>query len=154
MAQVGFYHANILAMQINESISQQIASRDSEFLAILQHIPTLVSTSTDSSNSDTKLILEHQANTASNNAVQLEILKLLKELSQDIKQTKVAVPRCRPAQKTPNGKHSLPRIDTSKYCWTHGAGNYSSSEYNHRTPGHKQEAVLGNKMGSSIAYYS
>ena len=84
-------------MQINESISQQISSRDSKFLAILQHIPTLVSASTDSSNSDTEPTLEHQANVALNNAVQLEILKLLKELSQDIKQTKAAVLRHCPA---------------------------------------------------------
>jgi len=70
---------------------------------MLQYIPTLASASIDSSNSDTELTLEYQANAALNNAVQLEILKL------------AVVPRCRLAKKTPDNKYLPLRTDTSKY---------------------------------------
>ena len=104
MVQAGFHHANMLAKQLNTSIEQQISSRDSELLALLQNIPGLSANSTDSTSSDEDSPHEHQANATSSNTVQLEILKLLKELSEDIKQTKAAVPkRCMP-RKTPDGK--------------------------------------------------
>jgi len=154
MAQAGFHHANMLAKQLNTSIEQQISSRDSELLALLQNIPGLSSASTDSTSSEEESPQQHQANATSTNTVQLEILKLLKELSKDIKQTKAAVPKRRVPRKTPDNKHSPPRQDISKYCWTHGAGNHTSKECNRRAPGHKAEATLSNKMGGSTAYCS
>ena len=105
----------MLATQLNESMSQQIASRDSELLSILQRMPSLGSASTESTSFEEDTPQEYQANTVANNAVQLEILKLLKELSVDIKQTKAAVPKRHQLQKTPNDKDSLPRSDSSKY---------------------------------------
>ena len=141
----------MLATQLNESITQQIATRDSELLSLLQNIPSLASASSDSTHSDENTPQEYQANATSTNTVQLEILKLLKELSTDIKQTK-AVPRQHQSQKTPDNKNSPLHADTSKYCWTHGAGNHSSSECKRRAQGHKHEAVFTNKLGGSKAY--
>jgi len=83
----------MLATQLNESIAQQITTRDSELLFLLQNIFSLTSPSSDSTHSDEDTPQERQANATSTNIVQLEILKLLKELSNDIKQTKAAVPR-------------------------------------------------------------
>ena len=144
----------MLATQLNESITQQIATRDSELLSLLQNIPSLASASSDSTQSDEDTPQEHKANATSTNTVQLEILKLLKELSTDIKQTKAVVPRRRQPQKTPDNKNSPPRADTSKYYWTHGASNHSSSECKRRAQGHKHEAVFTNKLGGSKAYCS
>ena len=157
MIQAGFHHANALASTINENIQTQISSRDSEILALLQNIPSLVSTPSSSSENSTQeptsqAQLSHQANVTINDNVQLQILQLLKELARDVKQNQPRRSQPRPARKTPDGKNSPPRADTSKYCWTHGAGNHSSAECNRRAVGHKREATLTNKLGGSTAY--
>ena len=101
-------------------------SRDFKLLAILQNILSFASASTDSASSRKKTLQQHQANAMSTVSVQLEILKLLKELFDDTKQRKAAVPkRCTP-RKTPNNKNSPPRQDASKCYWTYGASNHTS----------------------------
>ena len=44
------------------------------------------------------------------------------------------------------------RLNTSKYCWTHGACAHDSSECQSPAEGHKSEATFDNKMGGSSAY--
>ena len=43
--QAGFYHANALAATINKNIQEQITSRNSEIVALLQNISALTSSS-------------------------------------------------------------------------------------------------------------
>ena len=43
-------------------------------------------------------------------------------------------------------------LNTSKYCWTHGACAHGSNECKSPTDGHKSEATFENKMGGSSAY--
>ena len=50
--QAGYHHANMLASQINENLTIQLTIRDSEVLALMQNIPVLVSSSSESSASD------------------------------------------------------------------------------------------------------
>ena len=49
MQQAGFHHANLVVNQIKDEITSHLQTRDSEFLAILQTIPSLVSTDSSSS---------------------------------------------------------------------------------------------------------
>lgn len=125
IAQAGFHHTNMLAQQLNSSIENKISSRDSEIVALLQNIPGLSSASTDSTSystsSEEDFPQRNQVNATSTNLVQMEILKLLKDLSEDTKQTKAALPKRRVHKKTPDDRNSPPCDDLSKCCWTHGA---------------------------------
>jgi len=101
---------------------------------MLQSIPSLASST--ESDSDDQLTSHHVNQTihrqSAADQTQLEILKLLKELSMEMKKT-LAVPRQnRYPRKTPNGKMDPPRDQTDKYCWTHGASNHTGKEYKHR----------------------
>ena len=44
------------------------------------------------------------------------------------------------------------RVDTSKYCHTHGACNHASSACNRKAPGHRNNATQANRMGGSNAF--
>ena len=126
-------------------------TRDSQMLAMLCSIPSLASES--SSNSETSEVNHNVNHTV--DQPQLEMLNLLKELSQDMK-------ICQPApqqqqrfsRKTPDDKNSLPRIEIGKCYWTHGAGDYSSPECGRKAQGHKQNAMFQNKQGGSTSYCS
>ena len=49
MMQAGFHYANILVATISENIQNQISSRDSEILNLLENIPSLVASLSSSS---------------------------------------------------------------------------------------------------------
>ena len=99
-------------------------TRDSQMLAMLYSIPSLASES--SSNCETSEV-NHNVNYTADQT-QLEMLKLLKDLSQDMK-------ICQPApqqqqrfsRKTPDDKNSQTQIEIDKHYWTYGAGNHSST---------------------------
>ena len=58
----------------------------------------------------------------------LEMLKLLKELSQDMKTCQSVSQQQRHfARKTPDDKNSQTQIEIDKHYWTYGAGNHSST---------------------------
>ena len=44
------------------------------------------------------------------------------------------------------------RYDTSKYCWSCGAGNHTSDKCNKRKKGHQINATFKNMMGGSTAF--
>ena len=46
------------------------------------------------------------------------------------------------------------RVDTSKYCWTHGVGNHTSSDCKRQKPEYKEDATFNDKKGGSTVYYS
>ena len=82
-----------------------------------------------------------------NNQIQLEIFKLIKEIAQEIKQVYTAT------LKPPYlSKKNRPRADTSKYCQTHRASNYSSSDCKCRVLGYKEDTTVNNKKGGLTAY--
>ena len=85
MQQSGYHHANLLASQICEDIKQQIHQRDSEVLASLQDIPI-----TPFSNQNATPLQHPTANTLTTSQAQLEILKLIKELSADVKSNRTS----------------------------------------------------------------
>ena len=156
MQQAGFHHANAIAGELGSQLQTHLEDNNSKLLSVLQQIPGLVETSSSSEES----LEEHQqaANSIATNNVQLEILKLLREIRLDLKQDKKEEPtrpvRPRRNRKAPDDKTFPPRSDTSKYCWTHGACNHDGNSCERRAPGHKVDATKENKMEGSKAYCS
>ena len=73
--------------------------------------------------------LKQTINVATNDMVTMEILKLLKELQQDMRSSKKRPPSS-PSIKQPkpnNTKKKFRRTDISKYCWSCGAWNHTSN---------------------------
>ena len=163
MQQAGCHQANALAQRISEDIKLQFNERDTQMLAMLQAIPSLTSSSTDSDDSqENELTPQYVSNVAANVAssgdnVQLEILRILKELSVDIKSSRPVPYQDRGGQdfrrqtrKTPNEGGKM-RKNISQYCWTHGACAHSSDSCPNKVKGHKSEATFQDKMNGSLA---
>ena len=127
MQQAGYHHANSLVMQIRSDMQENMQTRDIQMLAMLNAVtPPPSDSCSTSGTSDTSQTSEinHTANYTTDQT-QLEILKLLKELSQSMKNNR---PQRRFGRKAPDNKVIPPRNDLSKHCWTHGKGNHSSAE--------------------------
>ena len=154
MQQAGYHHANALAVQIRTDIQEHMTTRDQQMLAMLEAITPATSESSSESDQSSTSDIHHTANFTADQT-QLEILKLLKELSVNIKSNRPTPrPYNRYVKKTPDDQVTPPRNDLSKYCWTHGKGNHSSTECRRRAQGHKDSATLQDKKGGSKAYCS
>ena len=166
MQQAGYHHANHLASQLREDIEK----RDIELLTVLQSTvetnsvqsspPSLAPSLVPSEMSMTASTLSHQANSVQGDPVQLEILKLLRQMQQ----TMVSPPqqsnkgnnsgqrnRRRQPRKTLDNA-TFNRNVTDKYCWTHGACGHESNQCNAKAHGHQDNATLENRMGGSNAF--
>ena len=155
MQQAGYHHANHLAQQLRTDILQ----RDNELLSIIQSAvgsgspppsiaPTDISTVTE---------IQHHANAVQSDPVQLEILKLLKQMQQSLATTDTSTGNNRRGRRTPKktpDNASFNRSQTDKYCWTHGACGHASSVCRAPASGHKQDATFENRMGGSNAFCS
>ena len=132
-------------------------------LAMLQAIPSSQSSSgSDDTQEDEHLEqlppVQHAANISStNDRMQLEMLRLLKELSADIRVTRDSTKQDRDGQanqrvarKTPKDGGKL-RTNISKYCWTHGACAHSSNACPNTARGHQNDATFQDKKGGSLA---
>jgi hypothetical protein len=154
MQQSGFHHANALAQELTSKVEEHLSMRDSQLLSVIQSIPGLVAASSSSDSEDSPP--QHTANSISIDNVQLEILKLLKELKTDIKRGNGQPkhkPKPGPYLKTPDDA-TKERWRTNRYCWTHGGCGHTSDKCNSKAEGHKNEANFNNKMGGSKAYCS
>ena len=95
--------------------------------------------------------------TSTSDRIQLEMQHLLKELSNDIKASRV-VPNqdCsgqgaqRETCKTPKEGCKM-RKNILKYYWTHGACAHSGSQCPNQAKGYKIEATFQDKMNGSLA---
>ena len=154
MQQAGYHHANALAQEIRQELQAQLEARDSKMYAVLQQIPGL--TDTSSSSEDSYEEPQEAVNSLTAGSIQLEILKLLRDIKSDLKTEKEDKQPTRPRRnrKTPDNQTRPARSLVSKYCWTHGACDHEGKECNRRAPGHKVEATKENKMGGSKAYCS
>jgi len=154
MQQAGYHHANVLAQEIGQQLQAQLEARDSKMYAVLQQIPGL--TDTSSSSEDSYEEPQEAVNSLTASSIQLEILKLLRDIKSDLKTEKEDKQPTRPRRnrKTPDNQTRPARSLVSKYCWTHGACDHEGKECNRRAPGHKVEATKENKMGGSKAYCS
>ena len=174
MQQSGYHNSNSLASQLPGEL--QIIYTD--ILSIVQTIrentietdaPSLANTSTSGTSTITeslKIATQHSA--------QLEILKLLWDLKSEVwgNNTELSSDSgCQSAgghgnlnenggrggrgirrnRKTPDNA-SFPRPQIDKYCWTHGACNHKSEDYNRQAPGHKLSATFEDKQEGSKAH--
>ena len=60
-------------------------------------------------------------------------------------------PRCRRNRRPPDNA-TFDLHDTSKYCHVHGAYNHQLGDCNRRAPGHRNAAILANRMGGYNAF--
>ena len=123
----------------------------------------------------------NRANAVIEDPVQLELMKVLKEIKTELQCVRENVtqntgagassstggtrkPRKKRAQppiengvclKCPDNLAQLPgyrRTNTEEYCWTHGAWNHKGKHCKTPAAGHKNEATFTNKMGGSKAF--
>ena len=149
MQQAGYHHANHLADQLRHDMD----TRNSELFTLLQSVVDLQSQAPSVAPTTVSPITTPtlQANATTADAVQLEMLQLLKQMQQDMKASAPTPAPARRAKKTPDNA-TWPRRDTSKYCWTHGGCGHLGSGCKSKAPGHKDEATFDNRMGGSNAY--
>ena len=163
MQQAGYHHANALAQKISDDLRLQLHERDTQMLAMMQNMPGLSQSSADSEDTVEDETPHHHsiqraANvTSSSDTIQLEMLRLLKELAMDMKQNRSAPTDDRKSKGTNREPRKTPkeggkfRKNISKYCWTHGACAHSSSDCPEPAKGHKATASFQNKMDGSLA---
>ena len=95
--------------------------------------------------------------TSTSDSIQLEMLRLLKELSNVIKASRAVPNQDRSGQGSQRETRKIPkegskmRKNISKYYWTHGAYAHSSSHCPNQAKGHKIEATFQDKMNRSLA---
>ena len=162
MQQAGYHHANSLAQQLRTDIQQ----RDQDLLTVLQHAIESNATTAPSepsppsvASTEISAMTEHhqQVNAVRTDPVQLEILKILQQMQQNMSVQPYVAPTednrrtNRPPRKTPDNT-TFRRKNTSQYCWTHGACGHSSNTCRAKANGHQDTATLENRMGGSNAY--
>ena len=105
MQQAGFHHANDIAEEIGSQLQNHLEDNNSKILSVLQQIPGLSETSSSSEESQE----EHAqaANSIVTDNVQLEMLKLLREIQLDLKSNKGYKPSrpTRPRFDTPTSRN-------------------------------------------------
>jgi len=153
--QAGCHHANSLAQKNNSNIEHQLSIRDTQMISIVQFIPGLVESSSQSEDSQEDQA-QHVASNASQDNTELQILRLFQEIQRSFTKpnTDAQNDRCNRKQrvKTPDDGGFL-RTNITKYCWTHGACGHHCTDCSDRLQalGHKKDATFDNKKGGNKA---
>jgi len=124
-----YHHANIMQEQIMEAVN----GMKQEFLGAVTDLSQRVELSTPTHKEVANAA--RQVTPESRDVVNIEILKLLKDIRKDL-------------NNNPNPRKPK-RRKTSCYCWTHGAGNHGSADCKTPARGHRDEATFHNKLGGS-----
>ena len=159
MQQAGYHHANHLAQQLRSDIQQ----RDNDLLTVLQNAIECNSTASPPmspppsiAHTDISTVTEaqQQVNAVRTDPVQLEILKILQQMQQNMatpQTTNDSRTTNRTPRKTPDNT-TFRRRNTNKYCWTHGGCGHDSTTCRAKAPGHQETATFKNRMGGSNAH--
>ena len=124
--QVGYYHANTLAVKVSKDKEEKLQEWDQHMLAMLQNIPSLIelnSSSSSGSSQDYDSPPSQAVSSVTSDQTQLAILQLLREIQLDMKKllsgnnsrdngNSINKQRCQ-NEKTPDDKNSPSRADTS-----------------------------------------
>ena len=119
MRNSAFQHANFVANEVRADIAR---THDSIMQALAGQ--------TNETEEEPEPELAEQANATMQDATQLAILQLLKQIQADMKQSK-------------------PKDRKKFYCWTHGACAHKSTDCRNKREGHKDNATFNNKMNGS-----
>lgn len=129
----------------NQIVKDEIKATEAKLFSVFENIADYHS----NDNNDENLPPQSSVNLATtNNNVQLEILNALKDLK--LEMTKIGSnkrPREQKGDRDRKKQKRRYRKDTSKYCWTCGAGNHLSKNCRKKAENHKDEASFTNKMG-------
>ena len=79
MQQAGNHHANSIAQQTNSNIQQQLTQRNSQILEMMQSMPVLAESSSQSDDSHEDHDYKFSSNSSQDNT-QLQILRLLQDM--------------------------------------------------------------------------
>lgn len=135
----------------NQNVRDGLKATEIKLFNVFQNMVEYQAKETDNENTP----VQPSVNLAtSNDNVQLEILKALKDLKADLRKGKQTQPQKRESEQNDrkNGKKKLRRrYDTSKYCHTCG-GNHYSKDCRRKAPGHKDEATFKNMIGGCTDY--
>ena len=152
MQSTAYHQANYLA----EQVLQEVRSVQTTVMDQLAHLPI------EPEKENETPVYEHQANAAkSEESVQLEMLKLIKDLQLEVRNMKSNSNYNNGNKKEHNNNNNngsnrrKRKRNNTKYCWTHGACAHDSKDCNPTTKanGHKDDATLANKMGGSTKDY-
>ena len=166
MRQAGYRQANMLA----EQVRRELATSNEEILALLQNLNqnTESPPTQPPAAQTTPPTIAPVANATISDTVQLEIVRVLKEIKQGQTQ---AQPQASPSQqsggggqpgggrrrrrgkKTPDdAANRFSRRVTTSYCWTHGACNHNGENCFSPHRDHDPLATFEDKRGGSCAF--
>ena len=128
---------------------EKVFSRISESENSILNAITTVKDSEPTDDTTSVSSLSEKMNSTVSDAVQLEILKILKEIKGDMLKCKAIE---QDAEDNRLNKRPRFRRDTRFYCWTHGAGNHKGVDCRNKKEGHKDAATFKNKMGGSTNF--
>ena len=138
---------NSLRSELDDERNKVFQRIDDTEASILNALTATSGSESEASAADTASTLTEHANSTTQDKVNIEILKLLKEIHMDMKNSK---PTTDPNE--PKRKRTRRRTDTRFYCWSCGAWNHKSKDCKRKKDGYKDDATFDNKMGSSTYY--
>jgi hypothetical protein len=134
-------------------VFQRLDETESSILNALTVTPRTANTSVVTDDESTTSTMTERVNATVSDSIQLEILKLLKDIQRNINGNQVQATTNGLQQGTKGkGKKKRKRLDTSKYCWSCGAWNHLSVDCRFKKDGHKDNATFANKMNGSTYY--
>ena len=159
MVQAGFHQINNIAHDIREEF-QQTRTELANMATLLkltddssQHTPV-----TEASSISDLSTNRESANATSEANIQLEMMKLLKSMQNEISNlsnnnggnnNRGGKPK---SYRKTSDNPSFTRRTTDQYCWTHGGCAHAGDKCTMKAPGHKDAATFENKMGGSKAF--
>ena len=162
MQHAGFHHANFIASQV----MKEVQGVQANVLELLQCHEVDKENATPPEAPE-----EHKANAATvtidpNITMQMEMLKLMKSLQQDVNGMKSRNNnnnyhdnynnRRQPFRNQQNFRNQerpfRPRRNKDNYCWSHGGCAHKGKDCKYKKQGHQDNATFENKMGGSTYY--
>ena len=140
MQSAGYHQANFMA----ERVLQEVHSVQNLVTEAMDRFPT----ATGQENVPSVQAPVANATISTSDAMQLQMLELIKNLQEEVKTLKTGTT----SNSYAANKSQRKRTNTTKYCWSHGACTHSSKECNKKKTGHQDEATFNNKLGGSTYY--
>ena len=157
MQQAGYHHANMLADKLRADLQMP----GNEMLAMVQGF---VESNINQPPEEELPQPAPAANAVINDSIQLEMLRLLRDMSSQNNaypgrggrggrhvHTGRGTRGRRTGTRTPDNASFNRRVKTN-YCHSHGACNHDSRDCTTPAPGHQNTATLDNRMGGSNAF--
>ena len=169
MQQAGYHHANMLARQLEDTISTQ-GTEMLDMLRTMQVDDNAPNGLVEPPAQQPTPLPNHAANAAVQPDAQLEMLRILQSMQQNMNANgggngsgrggrggrgsqggRGGRYEPRTYRRTPDDA-TFHRQDPTKYCSTHGGCNHTSPDCTRQAPGHNNSATRENRLGGSNAF--